>query len=407
LTTIAPRACNTMVDNLLRLVLWSISLSVIALVLWWRSRRTDRVVLVHQETELTKKILEGCPNIHVYKNMPIWGLSGNLQSIYASQIRKGPTPKMERHFVLNAQGVEIAVDWIEGPPDINDATPIILIVPGIAGHSSNDYIKNFVHFCKLSGFRTVVFNWPGCDNKLTKPYLQTTGDSKDLKLAVEHIHTHCPRALMMCVGYSLGGNLLLRYLGEDGHNTPFKSAIVLSTGYDVVEGAKKLTSNFYRKALVGKWRGVLLKNKDVFEGSEIDIERVLKAETPAELDTTFSVPLLKMESLEHYYRSSSAVHFMKHIAIPTLLLNARDDPIIHHSLIDIAIKSMQSNQNLIVGFTKYGGHQGWIQGGFWFSDNITWMDTICLEFMQSTVHLTRAQPELFTREEHKRIIIEK
>jgi abhydrolase domain-containing protein 2 len=98
---------------------------------------------------------------------------------------------------------------------------------------------------------------------------------------------------------------------------------------------------------------------------------------------------------------------MKHIAIPTLLLNARDDPIIHHSLIDIAIKSMQSNQNLIVGFTKYGGHQGWIQGGFWFSDNITWMDTICLEFMQSTVHLTRAQPELFTREEHKRIIIEK
>jgi hypothetical protein len=115
-----------MVDNLLRLVLWSISLSVIALVLWWRSRRTDRVVLVHQETELTKKILEGCPSIHVYKNMPIWGLSGNLQSIYASQIRKGPTPKMERHFVLNAQGVEIAVDWIEGPPDINDDTPIIL-----------------------------------------------------------------------------------------------------------------------------------------------------------------------------------------------------------------------------------------------------------------------------------------
>ena len=67
---------------------------------------------------------------------------------------------------------------------------------------------------------------------------------------------------------------MLRYLGEDGHNTPFKSAIVLSTGYDVVEGmilckprkidpfatgAKKLTSNFYRKALVGKWRGVLLK----------------------------------------------------------------------------------------------------------------------------------------------------
>jgi predicted alpha/beta-fold hydrolase len=95
---------------------------------------------------------------------------------------------------------------------------------------------------------------------------------------------------------------------------------------------------------------------------------------------------------------------MKHIAIPTLLLNARDDPIskfsfvflslltnieVHHSLIDIAIKSMQSNQNLIVGFTKYGGHQGWIQGGFWFSDKITWMDTICLEFMQSTVHLTR------------------
>lgn len=88
-----------------------------------------------------------------------------------------------RQFVLNGQGVEIAIDWIYGLPDKDSTTPIVLwvqnasnneliqfsfrIVPGIAGHSSNDYIKNFVHFCKQSGFRTVVYNWPGCDNKLT------------------------------------------------------------------------------------------------------------------------------------------------------------------------------------------------------------------------------------------------
>jgi len=88
-------------------------------------------------------------------------------------------------------------------------------VPGIAGHSSNDYIKNFIHFCKNSGFKTVVFNWPGCDNKLTvshitdfnritlgmiqRPHLWTVGDSKDLKLAVDHIHSHCPRAFMSTI----------------------------------------------------------------------------------------------------------------------------------------------------------------------------------------------------------------
>lgn len=131
---------------------------------------------------------------------------------------------------------------------------------------------------------------------------------------------------------------MLRYLGQVKENTPLKSATALSAGYCGRSGFHLMRKNtFYSKQLTKKWKQVVLKSEELWtDHPAVDMLQVRKAETLEQLDDALSAKLLQYESTEDYYADHGSLAWLEHISIPTLLLNALDDPIIKGSLVDLA-----------------------------------------------------------------------
>ena len=168
--------------------------------------------------------------------------------------------------------------------------------------------------------------------------MSTLGDSTDLNVMFQHIRNTHPNAPLYGVGFSLGANLLLRYLGQVKEATPLKSATALSAGYCGRSGYYLMRKNmFYSKQLTKKWMEVVNKSEELWSNHpSVDMAQVRKAQTLEQLDDALSAKILQYETTEAYYVDHGSIHWLEHIRIPTLLLNALDDPIISGSLVDLA-----------------------------------------------------------------------
>lgn len=168
--------------------------------------------------------------------------------------------------------------------------------------------------------------------------MSTLGDSTDLSIMFNHIRKTYPNAPLYGVGFSLGANLLLRYLGQVKESTPLKSATALSAGYCGRSGYYLMRNNmFYSKQLTKKWMQVVLKSEELWNNHPaVDMTQVRKAETLEQLDAALSAKILQYETTEAYYTDHGSIDWLEHIRIPTLLLNALDDPIIKGALVDLA-----------------------------------------------------------------------
>jgi len=136
-------------------------------------------------------------------------------------------------------------------------------------------------------------------------------------------------------------------------------------------------------ALTKKLKDAFRRNIQRFESmTHIHPPTVLSTKSIKEFDLHFTLKLLGKEAAE-YYQSSSCHNDLLHIKIPTLLLNAHDDPIVPAELIDYPKKATHNNQNLILATTKFGGHLGWLQGGFWYVNEYTWAEMVTVEFIEA------------------------
>ncbi|XP_049849295.1 monoacylglycerol lipase ABHD2 [Schistocerca gregaria] len=349
--------------------------------------REEEVKIMCSDTKFNKFILENCPSLKIYDRIPIWGLNGHLQTCYASAIRKGPTHLWKRECLENSDGEDFWIDWLNSKPRTN---AIICVIPGIAGHSGNDYIKNFAHFCQLEGYQVVCWNWPGCgDHVLSHARMTTLGDAKHLKVMFDHVFKKYPDVPIYAVGFSLGANMLLKYLGQEGKNAIVKAAVSISAGYCGERGLNLIRKRtFYSKVLAGKWKVVIKKHEHLWKNHPaIDYSKIQKASSLEQIDLLLSTKILNYNTIEEYYAAHGSLEWLEHIKIPTLLLNALDDPIAHSQLVEAAKGKIGLNPNIILATTKKGGHMGWVQGGFFRPELKMWMDSVSLDFIRAAQKL--------------------
>jgi predicted alpha/beta-fold hydrolase len=175
--------------------------------------------------------------------------------------------------------------------------------------------------------------------------MSTLGDSTDLSIMFKHVRKQRPDLPMYGVGFSLGANLLLRNLGQVKENTPLKSAIAFSAGYCGRSGFLLMKNNaFYSKKLVKKWKDVVFKSEELWKDHPaIDMTQVRKAETLEQLDEALSAKILQYETTEDYYADHGSIDWLEYICIPTLLVNALDDPIIKANLVELAVAKVPLN----------------------------------------------------------------
>ena len=217
---------------------------------------------------------------------------------------------------------------------------------------------------KLFGIAAVGLNFRSCSGELNKATrLYHSGETEDTRFIVGMLHERYPNAAIGAIGFSLGGNALLKYLGEESDAVRLKCAVAVSVPYDLGAGSDYLDRSamgrFYTrifvKALVEKSQ-----NKAELIAESCDYERGLRAQSFREFDDAITAPLHGFAHADDYYERSSSAQFLPNIRIPTLLLHSQDDPFLPPDAIPYANISRNSQLHGII--TKTGGHVGFIHG---------------------------------------------
>eukprot|EP01119_Soliformovum_irregulare_P001514 TRINITY_DN11214_c0_g1_i1.p1 TRINITY_DN11214_c0_g1~~TRINITY_DN11214_c0_g1_i1.p1 ORF type:complete len:387 (+),score=79.52 TRINITY_DN11214_c0_g1_i1:169-1161(+) len=322
----------------------------------------------------------------MYRPPFIWGRSGNLQTMYSLIVRRSEPASFTRTNVLAEDGGTIALDWSPAPAE--SSIPIVLIIPGIAGSSTQHYVRNAVNEINNTlKWRAVVVNHRGCNCALTSRKLFSIGDSQDIKHAMDHIQSLAGDAPIYGIGYSMGANILGHYMGVSELQAgwvKFAAGISFSQSYDIHATSQYLPREkpIYSRLLNLKYKSVLKRHLLHFEQNlekAIHLPTVFKTACLREFDKHFTAPLLGYKDVEDYYKAMSCAPHLKHISIPFLMVNASDDPLIptlHH---EPAIQAARAKSGIYFCRTKYGGHVMHATENF-LPDRKAWMDVVMSQF---------------------------
>lgn len=259
------------------------------------------------------------------------------------------------------------IDSIDDP---ETTSPLFITIHGLTGGSHENYVRSAI--CDLHTTcpeaESIVITYRGCNrSKITTPQLFNGCWTEDIRNLVKHVTSHQPKRPIFLVGYSLGGSILANYLGQEGeHIAPqIKSGIVVSCPWDLLLCWYGLESTWLGRHVYVRQMGANLcrlakNNTDVMSQSPLWIEQSKKLnsiKSVRDFDETFTAPLHGFDSAHDYYRNASAVHRLRNIRVPTLVLSARDDPI----CIDASTPYVEAYKNPYVHLvtTTYGGHLGW------------------------------------------------
>lgn len=279
--------------------------------------------------------------------------------------------RRERERLLLADGDFIDLDWF-GPD--TPGMPCAVLLHGLTGSSASLYVLGQQKALAERGWRSVGVNWRGCSgepNDLPRGY--HSGASEDLTEIVSALQQRLPDAPLAAIGYSLGGNVLLKYLGEQGSRCPLRAAVAVSVPFRLDQCADRLQRGFSRVYQARFMREMLeyVANKQrrfAEQGRDAELAS-LAALGPLEglvsfwdFDERVTAPLHGYASAADYYRRCSSRFFLGGIAVPTLIVQSLDDPFVYpHSLPEAA----ELPAGVEFELHRRGGHVGFVMGPPW------------------------------------------
>mmetsp|Transcript_3222 Transcript_3222/g.3820 ORF Transcript_3222/g.3820 Transcript_3222/m.3820 type:complete len:509 (+) Transcript_3222:141-1667(+) len=359
---------------------------------WLRSLHDPVRVLRHKNS----RVWDSCRFADVFHRgyTPPWWLSigtemfaGSWHTI-AHNIRRGVgeqhNTKYERELLKLSDGGMVGIDWVlesycpatgetfKSPPLDDERYPIIFLHHGLAGSSDSHYVQSVVNpFLKSQKYRVVCMVARGCGGvPMTTPQGFSAAGSGDIGEALNLIHDRYPSSYVFGVGWSLGGGLLARYIGTEGKRCRLSGACVISPCWDYM--ARSPYFHFWSRVFLAKSLVDYAKENEyaLSKCDRINLKKGLSAVHIEEYDQHMVVPKHdKYTHVNDYYRDASAVHVAKNIHVPTLSINADDDPIC--SVIGCPDDLSKMGPGLTIVRTKRGGHTCWAKG---LDINETWMD---------------------------------
>ncbi|KAJ8941654.1 hypothetical protein NQ314_010299 [Rhamnusium bicolor] len=331
--------------------------------------------------------------MHCFRYIPtrLWGFSGHVQTILHSVIGrvKCPWPIGERVFLNLDDGTTLTYDMYQ-PLDTSFQDDMsIAICPGICNTSESVYIRTFVHWAQYHGYRCVVLNHVGALHNVpvTAPRIFSYGTTDDYHAMIKSLTTRHPNTKIVCVGFSLGGNLITKYLGEKIKDKPptIIGGISICQGYCALEGTKWLLNwqNFRRfylyvmtenmKSIILRHRKVLL-SEDVKKRYNFSEHEIISAATLPELDEAYTRKVHEFSSISELYKWSSSINYLDEINLPMVFINAKDDPIVPEPLLEPIKKIAAEKKNTVYIELAHGGHLGFYEGGLIYPNPVTWLD---------------------------------
>ena len=295
---------------------------------------------------------------------PWWLWGPNAQTMGGKLFRRDPGLSLRRDRIDTPDGDFLDLDFT---PDPDPSRPLILLLHGLEGSSRRGYMLTSYAAMLAHGMAAVGFNFRSCSGEPNRTArLYHSGETEDLRFVLKTLSKRFPGRPLGALGFSLGGNVLLKSLGEDGDGprTPLEAAAAISVPYDLVAGADTLETGPWGRLYTAYFLRMLKKKVRAKAGilqPHLDTEAVLRSRTIREFDDLATAPLHGFPDSEEYYRLSSSNRFLSGIRVPTLLIHAMDDPFLPREA--IPEEAIEANPALQRAFTEHGGHVGFVQGG--------------------------------------------
>jgi predicted alpha/beta-fold hydrolase len=322
---------------------------------------------------------------------PWWLPGGHLQTIYPATCIAKPAVNYRRERWTTPDGDFVDLDFVDGDP----AKPFVVLFHGLEGSSNSHYARALMAHIAALGWSGVVPHFRGCSGELnTMPRFYHSGDAAEIEWIVRRLASERPRgpdAKLYAVGASLGGNALLRWLGESQHQAEIvDAACAVSAPLDLAAGGAALGRGFnmiYTRVFLQTLKPKCLRKLEQFPGL-FDADTMLRARDLYQFDNVVTAPLHGYRDVEDYWNRASAKHVLQDITVPTLVLNARNDPFLPGRYLPDAAAPC-----VVLDFPEHGGHVGFATGRP--PGAIDWLPHTIVRFLESqSARLTAPQTSM-------------
>jgi uncharacterized protein len=299
---------------------------------------------------------------------PAWFLPGpHFQTIWGRIARPRRMVSFRRESIETPDGDELILDHLDSTPE----SPLhFILMHGLEGSSYSVYMQGILAVIAKHGYSATAMNFRSCardpHNILRmipnrRPRFYHSGETGDFDHVARTLAARMPDRKLVAFGASLGGNVLLKWLGEHPGQQLIAAAATLSVPYDLGAGARLLEETRAGRFYVSRFLATLKKKVSRPDIAPlIDLPLALRAKTFVEFDDAATAPLHGFKGAEDYYTRSSSVHYVSRITTPAMALNASDDPFLPAAV----LPRVKRNASDAVDFrtTQFGGHVGFISG---------------------------------------------
>ncbi|MCS7004121.1 MAG: alpha/beta fold hydrolase [Cytophagales bacterium] len=292
-----------------------------------------------------------------FKN-PFGYWNGHLQTILPSVFRKIPLPYEKRHRIFTPDNDFLDIDCTS-----QQHSNLVIVLHGLEGNSYRHYVCGLIKLFQQHGWDGVGYNCRSCSGELNwQPRLYHHADSEDFAFAIDFILQSTSYQNIALVGFSMGGNILIRYLAKFAeHLSPLiKVGVAISSPYHLKEVAieiEKPLKRFYNDKFVKKMiKKVIQKKKILKEKFPIDEKDIFKIRTCRDFDKLITAPLHGFANPDEFYEQASISTHIHKVKIPILLLSASNDPLLTPSC--FPYQTAQNSYNFYLEVTHSGGHVG-------------------------------------------------
>lgn len=350
---------------------------------------------------------------------PGWLPGGNLQTLYGALAARHHVISFVRDRVDTPDGDFIDFDW-SGPGLFTDRlasgesaqahpglaatnarrwmqqddwkslsqtpdTPALVLLHGLEGSSRSHYAQSIAQHFRARGWIVVVAHFRGCSgfpNRMARAYY--SGDTAEIDFILSTVQNRVPHARWHAVGTSLGGNALLKFLGEAGNHASERvvCAATVSVPVDLVACGNYLSDTFigrqiYSRYFLRSMRKKMQEKARRFPGT-IDIYRLTHARTLREFDNAYTAPMHGYKNALDYWTRASSKPLLASIDVPTLVLNARNDPFVPEACLP---GSADASPNVVLHQPAEGGHASFVSGPF--PGYLTWLPARLAQFFET------------------------
>ncbi len=293
-----------------------------------------------------------------------WLKHRHLQTIFPSLPWAWRERASLRREILDLpDGDSTAVDWVSAGDELPRSAPLLVVLHGLEGSAESSYARMMMQAALEQQWRPCVLHFRDCgDYRNPLPRRYHAGETGDIRHFLQTLHEQGQTGPIFAVGYSLGGNILLKYLGESGAGSRLQAAGAVCVPLNLHICAEALNQGFskhYQKLLLKNMKNSVQRKFDR-DTAAFDWDRAMAAEDFAEFDDAVTAPLHGFDGMNDYYDKCSSAQFLKDVAKPTLVINSLDDPFMTPEVIPHHDKL---SEHVTLEIADAGGHVGFVEGG--------------------------------------------